>query len=200
MRNIYSPRALPPELAIVAFPDPVIEQLGHGPDSPYIEECWLAISGPSATLIWRRMARVALEAGPTPLIIDTTDLLRSVGLGDNLGHSGLGFRAMARVVQFDLARQAGRDGSVMAVRTALPSLCDRQVCRLPLSARLYHEVAVHADVGRANGAVAEWRPEAPDLRPGLVQVAEHEKRRVHASRLRARATSESPRQSAEIEI
>jgi hypothetical protein len=52
MRNVYPPRALAPELAIVSFPDPVIEQLGHGPDSPYIEECWLAITGPSATLIW----------------------------------------------------------------------------------------------------------------------------------------------------
>jgi hypothetical protein len=38
MRNIYPPRALAPELAIVSLPDPVIEQIGHGPDSPYIEE------------------------------------------------------------------------------------------------------------------------------------------------------------------
>ena len=163
MRNVYPPRALPPELAIVAFPDPVIERLGHGPDSPYIEECWLGITGPSATLIWRRMARVALEAGPGPLIIDVTDLLRSVGLGDSLGHSGLGARAMARVVQFDLARQAGRDGGVMAVRTALPSLCDRQVCRLPLSARLYHEVTVQAQMARPDPAcwLRSWLPASP---------------------------------------
>jgi hypothetical protein len=200
MRNIYPPRALAPELAIVAFPDPVIEQFVHGPDSPYIEECWLGITGPSATLIWRRIARVALEAGPAPMIIDTTDLLRSVGLGDSLSHSGLGARAMARVIQFDLARQAGRDGGVMAVRTALPILCDRQVCRLPLSARLYHEIAVQAQVARADGALPDSKPDGPNLRPGLVRVAEYEERRVHASRLRARGTSESPRQSAGIEI
>jgi hypothetical protein len=134
------------------------------------------------------------------MIIDTTDLLRSVGLGDNLGHSGLGARAMARVIQFDLARQTGRDGGVLAVRTALPSLCDRQACRLPLSARLYHEIAVQAEVARADGALRESRSDAADLRPGLVQVAEHKEHRVHASRLRVRATSESLRQSAGIEI
>jgi hypothetical protein len=200
MRSVYPPQALAPELAIVSFPDPVIEQLGHGPDSPYIEECWLAITGPSTTLIWRRMARVALEAGPTPLIIDSADLLRSVGLGDNLGPSGLGARAMARVIQFDLARQAGRDGAVMAVRTALPSLCDRQLCRLPLSARLYHEVAVQSHVRRADAVLSESGLEAPDLRPGLVQVAEHREHRMHASRLPAQAASESPRQWAGIEI
>jgi hypothetical protein len=171
MRNIYPPRALAPELAIVSFPDPVIEQLGHGPDSPYIEECWLGITGPSATLIWRRIARVALKTGPTPLIIDTADLLRSVGLGDNLSHSGLGARAIARVSQFDLARQAGRDGALLAVRTALPNLCDRQVCRLPLSARLYHEAVIASNATHHDPVNDCSQQERPSLRPGLVHVA-----------------------------
>ena len=34
MRNAYPPRVLPAELAIVAWADPVIEALGHGPDRP----------------------------------------------------------------------------------------------------------------------------------------------------------------------
>jgi hypothetical protein len=175
VHNVHRPLALAPELEIVSFPDPVIERLGHGPDSPYIEECWLGITGPSATLMWRRIARVALEAGPTPLIIDTADLLRSVGLGDNLGHSGLGARAVARVIQFDLARQAGRDGGVLAVRTALPSLCDRQLHRLPLSARLYHE-AVVAGCTRQPDPIGDPEQESRRFRSGLVLVATDRRR------------------------
>ena len=171
MSNNYRPRSLAPELAIVAFSDPVIDRIGHGPDSPYIEECWLAITGPSSTMLWRRMARVALEAGPTPLVIETTDLLASVGLGESLARSGMGARAMARVAQFDLARPTGRDDAVLAVRIALPTLCDRQVHRLPLSARLYHEDVV---AGRATqpGLSDELSDSGnPVLRPGLVRAA-----------------------------
>lgn len=171
VRNVYPPRALPAELAIVAWPDPVIEAFGHGPDAPYIEECWLAVTGPTSTLLWRRAARVAQAAGPTPLIIETTDLLGSVGLGDNLARNGLGARAMARMVQFDLARQAGRDGAIVAVRTALPTLCERQVLRLPPSARRYHEAVVAAKVARSSPMSGPSMREGPDLRPGVVQVA-----------------------------
>ena len=171
MRNAYPLRALPAELAIVAWSDPIIDALGHGPDAPYIEECWLAVTGPSSTLLWRRAARVALEAGPTPLVVETTDLLGSVGLGDSLARNGLGARAMARMVQFDLARQAGRDGAIVAVRTALPTLCERQVRRLPPSARQYHEAAVAAEITRSSPTSAASMGKGPDLRPGVVQVA-----------------------------
>ena len=187
MRNAYPPRALPAELAIVAWPDPVIEGFGHGPDAPYIEECWLAVTGPTSTLLWRRVARVALEAGATPLVIQTSDLLGSVGLGDSLARNGLGARAMARMVQFDLARQAGRDGAIVAVRTALPTLCERQVRRLPPSAHRYHEAVVAAEITRSNPISAPSMEEGPDLRPGVVQVAA--RRQPRASVLQANAAT-----------
>ena len=39
-------------LAVVAWPDPVVERFGHAPRSVYVETYWLPILGPSATP-WR---------------------------------------------------------------------------------------------------------------------------------------------------
>ena len=132
--------------------------------------CWLAVTGPSSTLLWRRAARVAIEAGPAPLVVDTTDLLGSVGLGDSLARNGMGARAMARMVQFDLVRQAGRGARSLRCERRCPP-CERQVCRLPPSARRYHEAVVSAEIRGANPLSAPWMGEDLDLRPGIVQVA-----------------------------
>ena len=147
MRSIPTPMALPAELAVVAYEDPLIERLGHGADSPYIENCWLAITGPSATWMWRRVARLATEAATSPVMVDTTDLMLSVGLGESLARNSMGARTVTRMTAFDLAQRAGRDGGVLAVRRALPRLSERQAQRLPLSARLYHEHSAGVTVG-----------------------------------------------------
>jgi hypothetical protein len=150
MRSIPVPTALPAELAVVAYEDALIERLGHGPDSPYIEQCWLAITGPSATWMWRRLARLATEAQTSPVVVDTTDLMLSVGLGESLARNSIGARTVTRMTAFDLAQRAGRDGGVLAVRRALPRLSERQAQRLPLSARLYHEQSASATVGHSS--------------------------------------------------
>jgi len=150
MRSIPVPVALPAELAVVAYDDPLIERLGHGPDSPYIEQCWLPITGPSATWMWRRLARLATEAQTSPVVVDTTDLMLSVGLGESLARNSIGARTVTRMTAFDLAQRAGRDGGVLAVRRALPRLSERQAQRLPLSARLYHEQSASATVGHSS--------------------------------------------------
>jgi hypothetical protein len=162
MRSIPAPMALPVELAVVAYEDPLIERLGHGPDSPYIEQCWLAITGPSATWMWRRLARLATEAQTSPVMVDTTDLMLSVGLGESLARNSMGARTVTRLTAFDLAQRAGRDGGVLAVRRALPRLSERQAERLPLSARLYHEETAHNAVAtstrREAGGAHQPRP------------------------------------------
>ena len=43
------------------------------------------------------------------------------------------------MVSFDLAKRGGREWSVLAVRRALPRLCEHQVRRLAPSARTYHD-------------------------------------------------------------
>ena len=130
---------LPAELAVVAYEDPVIEQLGFGPDDPYIEQCWVTIVGPSTSWMWRRLARVAIQTGTVPAVVDTTDLLLSIGLGEGLRKNSPGARTVARLVAFDLAKRGGGDGGVLAVRRALPRLCERQARHLPLSVRTYHD-------------------------------------------------------------
>lgn len=139
--------ALPVELAVIAYEDPLIERLGHGPDSPYVENCWLPITGPSATWMWRRLARLATEAQGSSVMVDTTDLMLSVGLGESLARNSMGARTVTRLTAFGLAERAGRDGGVLAVRRALPRLSERQAQRLPLSARLYHEQSASPAVG-----------------------------------------------------
>lgn len=173
MRSIPAPMALPVELAVVAYEDPLIERLGHGPDSPYIENCWLPITGPSATWMWRRLARVAIEAQGSPVMVDTTDLILSVGLGESLARNSMGARTVTRLTAFDLAQRAGVDGSVLAVRRALPCLSERQAQRLPLSARLYHEQS--APAGRSSRASADRvvpAPGRPPYRPSVSREVE----------------------------
>lgn len=129
---------LPSRLVIVAFPDPVVERYGYGPDSEYLE-CWLQIVGPSVAWMWKKLSRFAAEHEPDSATVETSDLLMSIGLGEGLRRNSPGARTVTRMVNFDLAKQAGRDGSVLAVRRALPRLCEHQVRRLAPSARTYHD-------------------------------------------------------------
>lgn len=126
------------ELTIVAYPDPVVDSYGFGPDSEYLE-CWLGTVGPSVAWMWKKLSRLAVEHEPDAVMVDTADLLTSIGLGQGLRRNGPGGRTVARMVAFDLAKQGGRDGSVLAVRRALPRLSERQVRRLAPSARTFHD-------------------------------------------------------------
>ena len=129
---------LPSQLVIVAYPDPVVERYGYGPDSEYLE-CWLQIVGPSVAWMWKKLSRLSAGDEPHPVTVETADLLMSIGLGEGMRRNSAGARTVARMVSFDLAKRAGRDGSVLAVRRALPRLCEHQVRRLAPSARTYHD-------------------------------------------------------------
>lgn len=129
---------LPSRLVIVAYPDPVVERYGYGPDSEYLE-CWLQIVGPSVAWMWKKLSRLAAEHEPDSVTVETADLLMSIGLGEGVRRNSAGARTVARMVGFDLAKRGGRDGSVLAVRRALPRLCEHQVRHLAPSARTYHD-------------------------------------------------------------
>jgi hypothetical protein len=135
----FQPAALPAELTVIAYPDVTVEALGYGPDHPYIEGAILPIVGPSATLLWKRLARHVLDAAGSPVTFDTVDLVTCVGLGPGLAKNSVGARTVARMAAFDMARQAGRDGNLLAVRTALAPLNAARAGRLPASARRYHD-------------------------------------------------------------
>ena len=95
--------------------------------------------GPSATLLWKRLARQVVDAAGVPITVDTIDLLACVGLGSGLAKNSVGARTVARMAAFDMARRPGRDGNLLAVRTALAPLNAARASRLPASARRYHD-------------------------------------------------------------
>lgn len=123
----------PERLTVVAWRDPLVEASGHRPGSPYVEAVWLGTLGPSTTLCWQRLSRLAATGPGTQ--IDTADLSRSLGLGDGLGRNAPVSRTLARMVAFGAAT---RTGDTLAVRLALADVPDRQLPRLSHSAQLAH--------------------------------------------------------------
>ena len=149
-------RPTPARLTVIAWPDTVIEAHGHQPGSPYVEQVWLGVLGPSATWAWQRLARIAsTRPGVT---IDSTDLATSLGLGDSLGSNAAISRTLGRLVAFDAA-QRGPD--IIAVRVALPDLPARRAARLSPSARLAHERLGHSRLPASSTATPSTAVEQP---------------------------------------
>jgi hypothetical protein len=124
----------PATLTVVAWPDPVVEAHGHKPGSPYIHGVWLGCLGPSTTLCFERLSRIAIACPNTP--VDTVDLAISLGLGENLGRNSAISRTLGRMVAFGAAH---RCEDTIAVRRALPDVPDRMLARLSYTARIAHE-------------------------------------------------------------
>lgn len=110
----------------------------------------LARLGPSAVLLWKRLARLVADSAE-PVEIDLVDTLACVGLGTGLARNGVGARTVGRMIAFDLARRAGRDGAVLAVRTAVAPLTAIQADRLPAGARAVHDSYVSTRPARRVG-------------------------------------------------
>lgn len=132
----------PDRLTIVAWADPSTEVHGHRPGSPYVEAVWLGILGPSTTLCWQRLARLATAREATA--IDSVDLAVSLGLGESLGRNAPISRTLGRMAAFGAAQ---RSGETLAVRRALPDVPERMTGRLSYTARLAHQHWAH-DSGR----------------------------------------------------
>ncbi len=115
-------------IVILPWPDPLVESLGHDPRSPYVEQFYLALLGPTLTWFLRRVAD-GLEAWPDGFEVEVHDLTGSLGLGSTpAGRYGPFPRAVERAVRFGLAHS--HSGGLM-VRRKLPPLSYRQVAKLP---------------------------------------------------------------------
>lgn len=147
----------PARLTVVPWPDPILEAHGHKPGSPYVHGTWLGILGPSTTLCWERLSRVATFRPETS--VDTTDLAVSLGLGESLARNAPISRTLGRMVAFGAAQ---RSGDTLAVRRALPDVPERMVGRLSYSARLAHEQLARLAAGPSSS-----HPIAPSTEVGM---------------------------------
>jgi hypothetical protein len=127
---------LPDQLTITPWADPLIDAVGYDPRSPYVEEFWLGILGPSAVWLLRRLAR-ELEAAPEGCTVDVADLARSIGMAGKAGRQSPIARTVERVVGFGLAQRLGEDE--LAVRHRVPPLTRRQLVRLPDGLQASHQ-------------------------------------------------------------
>ena len=101
-------------LIVRSWHDPVLDNLGHDPRSPYVEQFWLAVLGPSCLFLVRRLA-ARLERAPDGFELDPLEWARELGLGMKGGKHGPFWRAVDRACRFQLAQRERR-----AVRRAAP--------------------------------------------------------------------------------
>jgi hypothetical protein len=152
-------------LRIVAWPDPVIDKLGHDPRSWYVEHFWLGILGPTSTWLMRRLV-AGLDAEPDGFDLPLYDTARALGLGGRNGRHSPLQRAIARCMTFGLARLEETD--VLAVRHKVPPLPRRHLLRLPRSLQHLHEGWV--EVQRDALSLEGMRRRSRKLALGLLDV------------------------------
>lgn len=122
-------------LRVAAWPDPVVDQVGHDPRSVYVETFWLPALGPSACWLLRRLV-ATLEAEPAGFDLDLAATASALGLGGGTSRHSPVVRTLARIVHFRLARPT--DPEAVEVRRRLPPLTRRQASRLPAALRDDH--------------------------------------------------------------
>ena len=151
-----------PTFTVEAWPDPVIDELGHDPRSAYVERFWLPVLGPSTVWFLRRLAD-HLDREPDGFNLDLVDTARSLGVGMRGGRNSPMLKTIERSCRFGAARMHGTTS--LAVRRRLAPLTRAQVERLPEPLQREHTVWLtrprYLTDGRADegtGPVARARP------------------------------------------
>lgn len=140
----------PSELFVVMpWRDPLVDAVGHDPRSPYVEQFWLGVLGPSTTFLMRRLAS-GFDAYPDGFELDLPDTAAALGL-TLLGPQGPFARAISRCVQFGLAQPHSHG---LLVRRRVPPLSQRHVGRLSPALQAAHQrwVDVEAEAATADRA------------------------------------------------
>lgn len=159
----------PPTLAVRPWPDPVIDQVGHDPRSPYVEQFWLGVLGPTATWLLRRLAG-GLEASPAGFELDLAATAAELGLGAHTGPQSPFIRSMRRCCRFGVAELI--DEATLRVRRKLPPLTRVQVERLPDGLRSSHDRWVADQAPGSALAVDQLRRRARHLALSLLELGE----------------------------
>jgi hypothetical protein len=120
---------------------------GVEPSSFYVETYWLPMLGPSATWALRRINAWLATAPQSGLWLPVEPLARSLGLGSAAGRNCPMRRTLARLVDFRMG-EIDEDRGVLALRTVIPPLTDRQVARLPEHLVPHHDADLRRDLRR----------------------------------------------------
>jgi hypothetical protein len=155
-------------LRVVAWRDPVIDQLGHDPRSAYVERFWLCVLGPTTLWLLRNIAG-SLEINPGGLDLDLQQTARQIGLGGRRGRHGPFPRAIGRLVTFELA--CFTSPGELAVRQFVPPLARRQLQRLDPASQEQHRLWLLGE-SRTDPAVTRLRWRARRLALGLVALGD----------------------------
>lgn len=123
-------------LTILPLTDEQVDRLGIDPRSPYVEEFWLGVLGPSTTWLARRLA-ATFDDHPDGFELPLAETARALGLGDRGGRHSPFLRAVNRLVMFDFAHAVGPDR--LAVRRFVPTLGPRHLARLGPERGAVHE-------------------------------------------------------------
>jgi hypothetical protein len=158
-----------PTLTVRAWPDPVIDQVGHDPRSPYVERFWLGILGPTATWLLRRLAG-GLEAAPSGFELDLSTTARELGLSDRPSANSPFLRSIGRCCHFGAASVV--DDATLQVRRKLPPLTLGQVQRLPEPVQAAHRAWVEDHSPGTPIAVEQMRNRARHLALSLLELGE----------------------------
>ncbi len=157
----------PTHLLVRPWIDPVLDEVGHDPRSPYVERFWLSSLGPSTTWLLRHLA-AGLEDEPEGFPLDLAATARALGLGRRNGRNSPFARALERSRQFNLTRDLG--GGQLAARRRLPPLTRNQVARLPEDLQVAHRA--WQDGALAHPAADEQRRRARRLALSLFELGE----------------------------
>ena len=130
--------------------DELIDQAGIDPRSPYAEDFWLPVLGPSTLWLLRRFA-AGFDYSPQGFDLDLAETARSLGLSERAGRGSPFLRALNRTVGFGMAKLTGPEE--LSVRRRVPPLSPRQVGHLSPALQERH---------------AAWKAGRP-LTPGLAE-------------------------------
>ena len=158
-----------PTLTIRAWPDLVIDNVGHDPRSPYVEQLLIGFLVPTATWLLRRLG-AGLEAAPAGFELDLAATSSELGLGTHLGPNTPFVRSIRRCCRFGATDLV--DEGTLRVRRKLPPLTRVQVERLPERLRNAHERWTEREAPGSALAVDQLRNRARHLALSLLELGE----------------------------
>jgi len=123
-------------LLVRPWSDPVLDDIGHDPRSPYVERFWLAVLGPSSTFFLRHVVE-RFDDAPHGFDLDLAACAAAIGLGIRQTRTAAFPRTVTRCCQFGAARLA--TPTTLEVRRRLAPLNKRQLNRLPEPLRNEHD-------------------------------------------------------------